>query len=199
MTALRVHAFVWSGTNLIMFPNGHAHQLTVSTDVWMGSGFIEKITLSTNGAVAENVELQVYNGITRATKRPVVGGTGPAPELDRWRVICGAAGAVAVDDYGQVQFSGGAHAQLTDQQRLFGIANRQIAIPILAAGGPQFVDIPVRQHFPGMGIVATKAGAGIVTVAVHYLPKTSGATRKRIFYRLGTVKVQPVGMRDAPL
>lgn len=185
----RVFGLTTTSPNIQMFPNGKAHDAGVSQDVWLGQCFIEKIVFSTTGAADETYMLQIYDGITLATLRPVIGGTAASPVLERWRVIAGA--ATSQSEQGEPYQLGGANAQVTAMRKLFNLNPKPIKIP--TAGSISQVVVPINQRFPGAAVVITGGSGAQNSFAIHYIPYVNGATRRRLHYRPGsTVKVERV-------
>jgi hypothetical protein len=184
MTTVRVHAVRTTSANLTMFPNG---KIFDANDVFIGAGELVGVQLSSIGTATQTILMQVYDGIVLADGRPVVGGTvATNGTLDRWRVI--AAGATA-NDQGEPQVLGAPGAQITGMRRIIGSNNMEVFLG--GAAGDNEVWVPFNCRLPGM-VLSFSGGTIGVTYKVHYIPHTSGGTRRRRFYgRTGTAKSMP--------
>ena len=176
-------------TKLVMFPHGVAFD---TTDVFVGSGLIDRILVSNAGSDTTQLALDVYD-CAQADGKPCMGGTGAA---ESFRLIGGSTTHL-VDQWGQPYVLGNPDAQLT--------ALRKIGdqIKIGAANSNRTFEIPlgVACH-SGMAIVLDvthpAANSGL-NVLVQFVPWVGGGVRRRRAYRPGsTTKVEGASRGTIP-
>jgi len=194
MTSTRVHYLVTTSQHVQLFPNGCKFD---TNTLFLGGGFLEKITLSGPGATLQSLELTIRDGLDATTLRPVIGPDPTAIDAasDRWRVTVT---SNVVGNYGEVHSLGAPHASVTGLRPV--VVTKLVSLPAIAVATPSF-EIPIQMRMSAMAIYFqnTSGARDSITYGIHYVPHVSGGSRRRQFYRPGlTVKSQPA-QANAPV
>lgn len=152
----------------LAFPHGFLD----SSDVWLGSGWIDKIVISPGStAPTAAAVVKVYEAFDYSTNRAYVNAT----TLARYSARPG--GTLAGTRGNSNPVARVATMSLTNLRPLAQANIQDTSADVLAP-----ITVTVDRHMVSGMIVAITtdaAEAGTFFVTVHYVPETSGATRKR--------------------
>ncbi len=187
MTRVMTATTAAGASPLTLFPNGCVFN---ATDAFVGSGRIHEISLTfdvSGGTPFGPLALTVYDAITVATQRMVIGGTA---NPESYRVI---AGTMTLSPHGEPIVEGAVNAQVSGLRELL---SKQLS----GDGRVDHIRIPCDLDCIA-GMVVSLDTIGIpCTVQVNFTPWVSGGARRRRAYRPGsTTKVLSPAQTNIPL